>query len=493
MRKIYLILLLFWTIVISGEAQYRLELVKDINPGTGSSSPTEFTIYNNKIYFAANGGSSMGGLELWQSDGTSTGTVLVQDYNTGTGSSSPASFCVYNNYLYFAAIGASSLGYGKELCRYNEQDGISIFADVRPGKSGSSPSSLVVFDNKLYFKAIAASGKTFLFETDGTAAPVAPDTTYRMGPTLIPLNNQILVAATNLKETTGANDQLYGFDGKEFSLIKKIKEGSSIISTTFCKSETQNLVYFLARTDVEGYEPWVTDGTTDGTRMLKDINTVPSSGSVQTSSATGFTEYKGKMFFSADDGTRGAELWVSDGTADGTKLVKDIYEGTEGSNPQHFTILNDSLYFTATDAQAGNELYVTDGTPEKTHLVGDFVVGTDGSYISDMIAYNGNIYVAATISAGKELYKLVFTPIASNVIENKEQSSIGVYPNPSQGIFRVKAEGYDSYKIYDKTGKLLEKGKIQNSIINTHLESGNYILTILGKNTNQSTQININK
>ncbi|VAW57804.1 hypothetical protein formerly called flagellar hook-length control protein FliK [hydrothermal vent metagenome] len=37
------------------------------------------------------------------------------------------------------------------------------------------------------------------------------------------------------------------------------------------------------------------------------------------------------MYFSADNGVTGSELWKSDGTEEGTVLVKDILDGVSGS------------------------------------------------------------------------------------------------------------------------------------------------------------------
>ena len=41
------------------------------------------------------------------------------------------------------------------------------------------------------------------------------------------------------------------------------------------------------------------------------------------------------LYFGANDGTYGDELWMSDGTASGTVMVKDIYSGSGSSSPDY--------------------------------------------------------------------------------------------------------------------------------------------------------------
>ena len=66
-----------------------------------------------------------------------------------------------------------------------------------------------------------------------------------------------------------------------------------------------------------------------------------------------FVNVNGTLFFSANDGVNGTELWKSDGTSVGTTLVKDILSGISSSSPLSLTNLNGTLFFSATDGSNG--------------------------------------------------------------------------------------------------------------------------------------------
>lgn len=88
------------------------------------------------------------------------------------------------------------------------------------------------------------------------------------------------------------------------------------------------------------------------------------------------------LFFSADDGSSGRELWSSDGTASGTSMVADICPGVRGSGPSHLVAWNGRLFFQADDCSSGPELWVSDGTGDGTTLVADVLPGSAGSFPS---------------------------------------------------------------------------------------------------------------
>ena len=72
------------------------------------------------------------------------------------------------------------------------------------------------------------------------------------------------------------------------------------------------------------------------------------------------------LFFQANDGTSGAELWKSNGTTGGTVRVKDIRVGSDGAHPLQFINVNATLFFQANDGASGVELWKSDGTESGT-------------------------------------------------------------------------------------------------------------------------------
>jgi ELWxxDGT repeat protein len=133
------------------------------------------------------------------------------------------------------------------------------------------------------------------------------------------------------------------------------------------------------------------------------------------------TDVNGTLFFVADDGVHGGELWVSDGTLAGTHLVQDINplitcdslgsnpgSGSHpcGSKPEHLANVNGTLYFAANDGTHGHELWRSDGTPEGTVLVKDIMPGSSSADPAYMTVLGGNrfLFSAYDDSYGRELW-----------------------------------------------------------------------------------------
>src|SRR5690606_28882163 len=98
-----------------------------------------------------------------------------------------------------------------------------------------------------------------------------------------------------------------------------------------------------------------------------------------TSNVCYLTNVDNTLFFAATDGMHGMELWKSNGTADGTLMIKDIKPGSASSSIGYLTHVNHKLFFVANDGENGNELWKSDGTPEGTVMVKDIRSGKFGS------------------------------------------------------------------------------------------------------------------
>lgn len=82
-----------------------------------------------------------------------------------------------------------------------------------------------------------------------------------------------------------------------------------------------------------------------------------------------------KMFFAATDDTHGEELWVSDGTKEGTHMVIDLAPGAGSSDPSYLGRLNDKVLFAAYTDDWDVQAWVTDGTEAGTVMLTDYMFG----------------------------------------------------------------------------------------------------------------------
>lgn len=395
---------------------------------------------NGKLYFMANDGNGES-YELWESDGTSVGTKMFDEVNENGETLLLSDFAVVGTELYMSMTDVVSNVYKTDISTSK----ITRITDVTTDNDGSlnkNNSGFSVVGDKAYFTANDGVDKSALWVTDGTEA----------GTIKLRAHNSTNTASS--EGTLFADEYYYscfddtaGWEPCKVNLITKVNTLIKDISPGIDDSEpfqftvNNGKVYFLAMDGIggDGHKLWATDGTdagtirlspermesydtiavfnglvyakisgelykTDGTVigtvLVKDINT---SGD---SDPYSFTELNGKLYFTADNGTDGAQLWVTDGTDAGTKQVK-IINPDGNSWADYFIKLKNKLYFTAETDAEGLEVWETDGTTEGTKLVQDLNVGAGGSSPESLFTTKNTLFFKAKNSIGKiNIYKI---------------------------------------------------------------------------------------
>lgn len=206
-------------------------------------------------------------------------------------------------------------------------------------------------------------------------------------------------------------------------------------------------LYFVATNATYGEELWISDGTPEGTKILKDIN--PGTGN---SSPKWLTAVANKrVFFSADNGTTGAELWVTDGTEEGTVLVKDIYEGSTASAPQAITAFGERVLFFALDEEsewtpvidskiAEKWLWISNGTEEGTERIGDTPtkLDCDGTRGAIVVVNGKGIFAGYDKINNETIWATDGTPDGTapliNINPRKDTTAVSVFETEAASI-----------------------------------------------------------
>lgn len=359
--------------------------------------PTELTNVSGRLFFRGGTGGFVGTAirKLYKTDGTATGTMLVRDINPG-GTDEPSLLTNVNGRLFFVAYHPAT---GAEWYTSDgTTEGTVLVKDIVPGAASGAASSVAIMPigppvrplavgDTLFFAATTPAAGVELWKSDGTAD----------GTVLVrDLNSITLSSAPGELINFGGTLFFTAFDGGNFQLWKSqmTPDGPRTVQVTNYspgQAIVGNLValkgalHFTARTPEIGFGLWRTDGTLEGTTLIKVLPL----GSV----LTGLTRIGETFFFLLNQQSDGGhEVWKSDGTADGTVR---LHGGFSFSNPPGFTEVNGQVFFSAFNAALGFELWKTDGTTAGTLLVKDIIPGTVGSHPSHLINFNGKLLFTA--------------------------------------------------------------------------------------------------
>ncbi|MCB0697133.1 MAG: T9SS type A sorting domain-containing protein [Chitinophagaceae bacterium] len=381
MRTLFSLLFISFYACTTTNAQYVFTGL-DINPGSSASSPIAMTAIDTLLYFRAQ--HSAYGDEPWISDGTVNGTRLLKDIAPGTASSAAKSFTGYNGKVYFSAISTN----GDELwVTDGNTNGTVLLKDINPGSGSSRPAYFFVSGRKLFFYADDGVHGNELWMSDGTAngtvmlkdiwtGPDGQDP--NIDPSFIEINNKVYFIATNGSQVQGY--ELWTTDGTTngTQLVADIRPG---LATSGLRMLTKynNKLYFFANAGSPDYGSlWVSDGTSNGTHMA--VDPVTGTQIYDGPSSAGLVNNKipvcnNLMFFGvnriSNQNINNLELWVSDGTPNGTKQLKDIYPGLYGCELDYLHVVDSLVFFFANDSLHGKELWVTDGSTSGTRMVHD--------------------------------------------------------------------------------------------------------------------------
>ena len=161
-----------------------------------------------------------------------------------------------------------------------------------------------------------------------------------------------------------------------------------------CKTPISFVVSFLLLPCSERALDAQPDTWLGSPQLVADLNTRGDNRS--SSDPRAFHVVDGQAFFTAHTPQHGRELWVTDGTEEGTHIVFDAIPGRYPSTLRMHTDRNGSLVFSI-DTSPAYGLWRSDGTPSGTRRLFD-------TSARDAIVYNGDLYFS-DYSSG--LWKIV--------------------------------------------------------------------------------------
>lgn len=394
------------------------ELLADINGAGGDSDPQSFARISDTVYFTADDGS---GRELWETDGTTSGTEEVSTFSASGGAIPDGTeLTVYNGDLYFAADDGST---GTEPWFYDVSlDQVKRIEDINTttGTASSNPTRFTVAGGTLFFTATNGNEGVELWKTDGTGTDAGTKQVQDLfsgstgsNPTFLADRNGVLY----FQATDGTSGRdLYSSDGTIDSISRVANiDGGSADSNPAHMTAFNNYLYFSAdRPASEGVELWRSNGTT--TERIQDINSGAGDSNPHNFLVTG-----SRLFFAASDGPDNVELWLVASTSpiSANRAVSSVdgINPSGSSNPQELANFGGTLVFQANDGSSGAEPWRSDGAGSTSRIVNLNTASGAGSTPREFTVFENQLFFTATDDgSGREIWKITSLGLAPTQI-----------------------------------------------------------------------------
>jgi ELWxxDGT repeat protein len=319
------------------------------------------TLWDGKLLFDVEGSDT--GCSFWTSDGTAAGTRQIlpsrPDLRCPTALADLGS-----RFLFVARVGTGDHPIPQIFLSDGTPAGTRQISAIQESREPLDDQPVRIGDTVFLRLANPVSLSPDLWQTDGTPAGTHPAFPQAEVNDLTAFRGDLYFTARLPLETGGRGLFRVVLPGGSPVLLARVNDssGAYYLAPPAQLTPIGDRLLFVGQDPEHGVELWVTDGTAEGTRRLRDLQPGPGS-----SNPDGLTALGSRVFFTADGGTNGRELWESDGTPRGTRRLTDIapggfsafpFNGYDFSAPPSFTLANGLLFIGADDGATGIEPWV---------------------------------------------------------------------------------------------------------------------------------------
>lgn len=468
MRKITLAIVLFSAIIQAQNPTTIKDVTSSLKPtGNSAKADLNYAKWNEKVFYSGSGSNI-----LCVTDGTTAGTMGISNLGGSTNISAiiPAQDFVYviTSDITFSPTASTDKIWKSD----GTTAGTSLVYAFQPASGftnmglfysvASHYKNYSVDGNSIYFSAYDATNGKEIWKTDGTAAGTMMLKDVKAGTGSSQTAGFCKIPSTTLfiAQSIGLESKLWKTDGTTAGTEQiPVAEPFYIVNQDMAK--LGNKVIFFAHNTVDGYEPYVSDGTAAGTFMLKNIN--PSGNSLTTQAMGLHLKMTDKYcYFIANNGTTNA-LWRTDGTTDGTiEVMPSVTNGI--SDAGYSTTDAENLWFiNYLNNNASQQLYKSNGTVEGSSLVHSTL-----SYPQNLTTYKGAAWfqskdIAALFNA--EVWRSdglsVNTGLALDIAGSSASSDPYAFFELNDKLYFFGKNG-STHNLYQYTGDFTFNGSVNN-------------------------------